>query len=51
MARGHTAHGYTGFGYWITWQCGACGASDDIQGDSNDGNVIEDIEHFCEVDD
>lgn len=50
MARGHTARGYTGFGIWISWECGACGDSDEIQADSDDGNVNADIDHYCEVD-
>jgi len=51
MARGYSVHGYTGFNCWITWECGACGEQGDIQTDSDDGEVLADIEHFCEVDD
>lgn len=41
----------TSFGCWISWECGACGERDDIQTDSDDGTVIADIDHYCEVDD
>lgn len=51
MARGNSPSGYTGFGCWISWECGACGEQGDIQTDSDDGNVMEAIQHWCEVDD
>lgn len=50
MTRGHAIHGYTGFSYWITWECGACGARDDIQGEDSTGDVMESIDHYCDVD-
>lgn len=51
MARGNGVNGYSGFGYWVSWECGACGERGDIQGDDDSGEVMESIEHFCEVDD
>lgn len=51
MPRGHTTSGYTGFSYWISWECGACGARDDIQGEDPTGDVMESIDHTCEADD
>ncbi|MGW3383287.1 hypothetical protein ACWDCO_24265 [Streptomyces albogriseolus] len=51
MTRGHTSHGYTGFSYWMTWECGACGARDDIQGEDPTGDVMESIDHTCDADD
>jgi len=50
MTRGHTSRGYTGFSYWVSWECGACGARDDIQGEDPTGDVMESIDHYCEVD-
>lgn len=51
MTRGNSVRGYTGFGYFVNWECGACGATGEIQGDDDTGDVMETIDHTCEVDD
>lgn len=51
MTRGMTRRGYTGFAYTLCWECGACGAAGEIQGDDDSGAVMETIDHTCEVDD
>ena len=40
--------GITGFSYWIQWDCEVCGAAGDIQGQDDDGEVRESIDHECD---
>jgi hypothetical protein len=46
-----TTTGYTGFGFTISWECGACGTTGGLQGDDDTGDILETIDHTCDVDD